>query len=171
MIKILGVLLLLFAAPVMAGNVVLSWMLPTGSESCVEDSTVPVLASIEVWQLVHTGGPTDITVTLSGLTPGDYTYISSVTDEAGVVSRVSQQATKTAGDLVVNDDKAYTVVQSGGQFVAFIIGTVPVDTVCDPNSMVKGLFDFLPFTAYGVPVADVTITGDLEPVMVVATCH
>ena len=83
---------------------------------------------------------------------------------------MSNSAEKAVGDLLVNDDKAYTVVQSGGQFVAFIIGTVPVGTVCDPGSMVKGLFDFLPFTAYGVPVADVTITGDTEPVMVVATC-
>ena len=165
------ILMLTFVAPIVwAGDAVLTWELPTGTEQCTAGTEAPVIASTEVWQLVHVGGPTDTGATLSGLVPGDYTYTTSSTDDQGRVSRLSNQATKTVDTLNVDDDKAYTVVQSGGQFVAFIIGTVPVGTVCDPNSMVKGLFDFLPFTAYGVPVADVTITGDTEPVMVVATC-
>jgi hypothetical protein len=72
---------------------------------------------------------------------------------------------------MVSDDKAYTVVKSGGKFVAFIIGTVPVGTVCDPDNMVKGLFNFLPFTGYVVPLTDVTVTGDVEPSAAVAVCQ
>lgn len=165
------IFLLTFVVPMAyAGDAVLTWELPTGTEQCTVGTETPVIASTEVWQLVHVGGPTDTEATLTGLVPADYTYTTSVTDDQGRVSRLSGQVTKTVDSLLVDDDKAYTVVQSGGKFVAFIIGTVPVGTVCDASSMVKGEFDFLPFTAYGVPVADVTITGDTEPVMVVATC-
>jgi len=162
---------LLASSAAHAGNAVLTWELPTGTEVCSDDATVPVLAATQIWQLLATLGPTETTYTVNGLVPGDYTYVAASVDDAGQVSRMSESASKTVDSLLVNDDKAYTVVQSGGSFVAFIIGTVPVDTVCDANSMVKGLFNFLPFTAYGVSVDDVTITGDTEPVMVVATCH
>jgi len=168
--KLLAILLLIIPTA-HAGNAVLSWELPTGTEICSDNATPPILAATQIWQLLATLGPTETTYTVNGLVPGDYTYVASSVDDAGQVSRMSESAAKTIDSLLVNDDKAYTVVQSGGQFVAFIIGTVPVDTVCDANSMVKGLFNFLPFTAYGVPVDDVTITGDTEPVMVVATCH
>ena len=166
------ILMLTFVMPLAyAGEAILSWTLPTDSEVCSTNPAVPDIANTQVWELVETTGPADTTVTLTGLEPGDYTYVTSVVSTTGEVSRFSGTASKTIDSIVVNDDKAYTVVQSGGNFVAFIIGTVPVDTVCDANSMVRGLFNFLPFTGYGVPVTDVTITGDTEPVMVVATCH
>ena len=75
------------------------------------------------------------------------------------------------GPLTVTDDKAYTVVKSGGGFVAFIIGTVPVGTECDAENMVKGKFNFLPFTGYAVPMSSVTVTGNIEPSAVVAVCQ
>ena len=165
------ILLTLLAPLAHAGETTLTWTLPTGSEVCQAEVTAPDIASTEIWQLVAQGGPTDTTATLTGLVPGAYTYIASVTDVSGSVSRVTDAVEKTIDSLVVNDIKAYTMVQSAGNFVAFIIGTVPAGTVCDPNSMVKGQFNFLPFTAYGVPVADVTITGDTEPNLVVATCQ
>lgn len=168
--KLLAILLLI-APTAYAGNAVLTWTLPTGTETCQDNNTAPTLAETQIWQLVATTGPTETTYTVTDLIPGDYTYVTSAVDDVGNVSRLSNSADKTVDSLLVNDDKAYTVVQSAGKFVAFIIGTVPVDTVCDADSMVKGEFDFLPFTAYGVPVDDVTITGDTEPVMVVATCH
>ena len=153
-----------------AGDAVLTWELPTDAESCTVATLTSPIASTEIWLQVASLPVDATTHTFTGLVPGDYTYVTSATDEADNVSRFSGTATKTITELNVSDDKAYTVVQSGGQFVAFIIGTVPVGTVCDAGSMVKGLFDFLPFTGYGVPVADVTITGDTDPVMVVATC-
>jgi hypothetical protein len=84
---------------------------------------------------------------------------------------LSGTATKTIGPLTVADEKAYTVVKSGGTFVAFIIGTVPVGTECDADGMVRGKFNFQPFTGYIVPVSSVTITGDVEPSAVVAVCQ
>jgi len=170
-VKKLLLILLLIVPVAHAGNAVLTWELPTGTEVCTDNSTPPILASTQIWQLVATTGPTETTYTVTDLIPGDYTYTTSAVSDAGDVSRLSNAADKTVNSLLVNDDKAYTVVQSGGNFVAFIIGTIPVGTVCNANSMVKGLFNFLPFTAYGVPVDEVTITGDTEPVMVVATCH
>lgn len=160
-----------YFATAQAGETTLSWTLPTGSEQCVADSTVPAIAATQVWQLVSETGPTETSVTLTGLLPGDYTYISSVIDESGTVSRLSGSATKTIGPLTVADDKAYTVVKSGGTFVAFIIGTVPVGTECDADGMVRGKFNFQPFTGYIVPVSSVTITGDVEPSAVVAVCQ
>lgn len=167
----IALFLALISAPVWAGSSTLTWTLPTASEQCTSDASVPDIVSTEVWQLMHTGGPTDTTVTFDGLVPGDYTYVTSVTDTGGLVSRFSGTATKSVDSLTVEDDKAYIVIQSGGQFIAFIVGTVPVGTVCDPDSMMKGEFDFLPFTGYGVPVADVTITGDTEPRLALAVCH
>jgi hypothetical protein len=154
-----------------AGNITLSWKLPTGREQCTNVTETPVIASTEIWQLVTRGGPTDTETILTGLEPGKYEYIASVTDTDGNVSRVTTPSLmKTVTDLKVSDNKAYTVVQSGGKLVAFIIGTVPVGTVCNVGSMVRGEFNFQPFTGYSVPVADVTITGDTEPVMIVARC-
>ena len=153
-----------------AGDAVLTWELPTEAEQCTNTTLTSPIASTDIWLKVANVPADTTTHTFTGLEPGDYTYVTSAVDEAGAVSRFSGTASKTVDSLLVDDDKAYTVVQSGGKFVAFIIGTVPVGTVCDASSMVKGEFDFLPFTAYGVPVVDVTITGDTEPVMVVATC-
>lgn len=167
----------LYFATAEAGETTLSWTLPTASESCAPVSTVPEIQATQVWQLVGTGGPTDTELTLTGLLPGEYTYVASVVavpnDEYpdGAVSRFSAVSTKTIGPLTVADDKAYTVVKSGGGFVAFIIGTVPVGTVCDENNMVKGEFNFAPFIGYVVPISSVTITGDVEPSAVVAVCQ
>lgn len=163
--------LLLFATAAYAGNTTLTWELPTGSEQCTNDTTVPVIASTEVWQLIASlpGDTTQHTIT--GLPPGEYTYVASVTDEQGQTSRFSGTTSKTIESMTVVDDKAYTLVQSQGDFVAIIIGTVPLGTVCNADSMVKGQFNFAPFTGYSVPVDSVTITGDTEPVMVVAQCE
>jgi hypothetical protein len=167
----IALITIIFCAPVWAGNTTLTWELPTGSEQCTNDTTVPVIASTEVWQLVASlpGDATEHTIT--GLPPGEYQYVASVTDEQGQTSRFSGVAAKTIDSMTVVDNKAYTLVQSQGNFVAIIIGTVPVGTVCNADSMVKGQFNFAPFTGYSVPVESVTITGDTEPVMVVAQCE
>jgi len=131
--------MLMFMMPLAyAGQAVLSWTLPTDSEICSSNPTVPDIANTQVWELVETTGPTDTTVTLTGLEPGDYTYVTSVVSTTGDVSRFSGTASKTVASIVVNDDKAYTVVQSGGNFVAFIIGTVPVDTVFSALYWLRG---------------------------------
>lgn len=154
-----------------AGETTLSWTLPTGSEQCTADSTVPDIQSTEVWQLVSRTGPTVEEVTLTGLLPGDYEFISSVTDASGEVSRVSGAATKTIGPLVTTAAEAFTVVKSGGGFLAFVIGTVPLGTECDIENMVKGKYNFLPFTGYAVPIESVVITGDVVPSAVMAVCQ
>jgi hypothetical protein len=154
-----------------AGEAVLEWQLPTASEVCTSDPAVPEIASTEIWQLITTGGPDDTSVTLSGLMPGNYTYVASVTDTEGNTSRITAPVEKTIDSITAVDDKAYIIVQSEGKFTAFIIGTVPVGTVCDANTMVQGVFNFQPFTGYGVPVESVTVTGNVEPVLVVAACR
>jgi len=164
--------LLLLSAPVWAEDVTVSWQAPTGTEECAAGTVDPILAGYRILQVVASiDDPAQLSHVFPGQLPGEYTYLSTAIDTEGNESRLSNEAIKTVTSFQVSDDKAYTVAQSDGKFVAFIIGTVPVGTACNPDSMVKGEFDFLPFTAYGVPVTDVTITGDTEPVMVVATCH
>jgi hypothetical protein len=155
-----------------ADEATVSWTAPTESEACVADSTPADPEFYNIYQLVGQVAHPITTFSTGPLPPGDYSFISTTVQAGtGLESRVSPPATKTVGPLTVVDDKAYTVVKSGGKFVAFIIGTVPVDTECDADNMVKGLFNFLPFTGYVVPVASVTITGDVEPSAVVAVCH
>jgi len=147
----------------------ISWTLPIENE---DGTPLENLAGVRIFRQVHdTEDPTVTSWTGDWLPPGEYRYVSTAYNTEGVESVFSNDAFQVIGPLEVSDDKAYTVAQSGGNFVAFIIGTVPVGTECDENSMVKGLFNFLPFTGYSVPVADVTITGNTEPVMVVAVCH
>lgn len=153
-----------------AGETTLSWTLPTASEACSPDATVPDIASTKVWQLVGTGGPTDTELTLTGLMPGDYEYVASVVDTSGAVSRFSGVATKTVGPLVTQTTVAYTVVKTGGEFVALSVGTVPLGTACNEDSMFKGKLNFQPFTGYGVPVSSVTVTGDIELTAAFADC-
>jgi len=147
----------------------LSWTLPIEN---TDGTPLENLAGVRIYRQVHdTEDPTVTSWTADWLPPGTYRYVSTAYTTEDVESIFSNDVFSVIGPLEVSDDKAYTVAQSGGNFVAFIIGTVPVGTACDENSMVKGLFNFLPFTGYSVPVADVTITGNTEPVMVVAVCH
>jgi hypothetical protein len=169
---LITIIIILFSSVLHAGNTTITWTLPTTTEECANGSGTPTIESTEVWQLVGSEAADSTEMLLTGLMPGDYTYVASVTDDNGEVSRITTPpVTKTVFSIQATDDKAYTVVQSGGSFVAFIIGTVPVGTVCNPDNMVKGKFDFQPFTGYGVPVSMVTITGNTEPVLVVATCQ
>ena len=160
----------LYFATAEAGETTVSWALPTASEVCTEDAVVPAIQSTEVWQLVSRTGPTIETATFTGLLPGDYEYISSITDTGGIVSRLSGSTIRTAGPMVTTTTEAFTVVKSGGEFVALTVGTVPLGTVCDENNMFKGKLNFQPFTGYAVPVSSVTVTGDIELTAAFADC-
>jgi hypothetical protein len=163
-------LILLLATPAFAGNATLTWQEPTGTEQCTNTSETPVLASTQIWQLVATLPVGTTEYTFEGLEPGEYTYTASVTDTEGRVSRLSNGTTKTVDTFSVIDERAFTLIQSGGNLVALVVGTVPLGTACNVNSMVRGQFNFENFTGYSVPLESVTITGNTEPVMVVAQC-
>jgi hypothetical protein len=162
----------------------LTWTLPIQNE---DGSTLTNLAGVRIFQQVHDTLDPEITSwTGDWLPPGDYRFVSTaytahvpadpqanppVVEILAAESIFSNDSFTLIGPLEVADDKAYIVTQSAGNFVAFIVGTVPVGTACDENIAVKGLFNFLPFQGFGVPVEDVVITGNVDPELVVAVCE
>lgn len=162
----------------------LTWELPIQNE---DGSTISNLAGVRIFRQVHdTFDPTVTEWTGEWLPPGEYRFVSTaytyhvpadpvanppVTEILAAESIFSNDTFTLVGSLEVSDNKAYSLVQSNGTFVALIVGTVPVGTPCDESTMVKGQFDFQPFQGFGVPLTDVVITGNVEPELVVAVCE
>ena len=156
--------ILLLCGTAIAGETTLTWSLPTDSEACVADPTVPDIASTQIWELVSITGPAVTTVTLTGLSPGEYTFTSAVTDTAGIVSRFGNVTTKTisAAPLTVVDPVVYMLSQTMDVVVLGPVGTVPLGTPCDSSMQFNG--------KYVVPWAAVSWVGTARPVAVFAAC-
>lgn len=159
-----GFIFFLVVASANAGNAVLTWTNPTGKEVCTNVTDPLEQAGTRIWQLV--ADINDITVTtatITGLLPGDYSYISTAYDVEGIESRVSGSATKTVEPLTVAVETVYTIVKTEEGFFALPTSdTVPVGTACDINNTVNGL--------YAVPRAAVVWAGVPKRQVVVAEC-
>jgi hypothetical protein len=161
----------------------LTWELPIQNE---DGSTITNLAGVRIFRQVHdTFDPTITSWTGNWLPPGDYRFVSTaytahvpadpmadppVVEILAAESIFSNDVFTVVGPLEVSDERAYTVVKSGGGFVFLTVGTVPLGTPCDENNMVRGSLDFETFTGYVVPVSEVTANGDIELSTVVAEC-
>ena len=161
----------------------LTWELPIQNE---DGSTITNLAGVRIFRQVHdTFDPTVTSWTGDWLPPGEYRFVSTaytyhvpadpmanppVLEILAAESIFSNDVFTVVGPLEVVDERAYTVVKSGGGFVFLTVGTVPLGTPCDENNMVKGSLDFETFTGYVVPVSEVTANGDVELSTVVADC-
>ena len=151
----------LFPPKAKADEVTLTWTQPIQNE---DGTTLTDLAGIRIWQLV--GETTDTAQTsyvISGLQPGDYTYIATAytTADPPVESKISNTAEKVVGGLTVIDTRVYIVAKIPGDFLLLVVGTVPLGTACNSNVIVKGM--------NSVPVDQVTFTGARD-VVVVAQC-
>lgn len=167
-VAIIVILGWMLPAPAHADDVTLTWTNPVENE---DGTPLTDLAGIRIWQLV--GETTDIaqlSYTISGLEPGDYTYIATayttgdpVADPpvASVESKISNTAEKTVSALAVTDERVYIVAKVPGRFLFLVVGTVPLGTVCDASVNV-GAYN-------SVPISEVTFTGARD-VIVVAQC-
>lgn len=165
LIAVMIVVWLVFLEPAEAEDITLSWTLPTGSEVCTNDPTVPDIQATRVWQLVKETGPTDTSTVLPNMLPGDYTYVASVVDTQGQVSRFSGTTTKTVTAFIAPaGTTVYQPVSISTGFWMIPMGTVTADTQCDETQRAN---DY-----YRVPTSAVTWNEGVtaEPVFVVAAC-
>jgi hypothetical protein len=113
---------------------------------------------------------TEQTTILSIITPGDWCFVAFHTNVAGNDSAESNIAIKTIipatpnppGLLTVTDLVVFTVAKTTDRFLLVAVGTVPSGTTCDPDQSVNG--------HYAVPINQVTWSGTVRPVVVVAKC-
>jgi hypothetical protein len=177
--KKIFLLLALFATQAIAGEANLSWTAPTqNTDGTAYDDpggfTVyfgPASGGVQIG--VDVPDPTATTFTVPDLTAGDWAFQVTAWDDKTPrnESVKSNTALKTiAGappapptSLTVADTTVFTIVKQVDRFVLLVVGSVPPDTPCDPTQTVNG--------HYAVPVADVTFTGTVEAVVVVAQCH
>lgn len=88
-------------------------------------------------------------------------YTQAVNNTINLVS-VSDAVTVDVQAFVITGTVVYNVVKRNNGFVMVAVGTVPPNTICDPNQSVNG---------YNVvPVSSVTWSGTVRPVVVVAQC-
>ncbi len=171
--------LLLLCAPLWAADVTLSCTAPTQN---TDGTPLTDLDGFKFYYGNTQGGPypavideTDETkcgVIIFGLVPGDWFFVSTAYNVAGVESDFSNEASKTIvaappnppANLTVSDFVVYTIVKQKDKFVLLAIGTVAAGTTCNRNESVNG--------HYVVPNDDVRWTSPTgpRPLVVVAKC-
>lgn len=158
--SIMIALFLFLTVEVLADEITLTWTNPVENE---DGTPLDNLAGVRLWQLVADVTDSSEEYVISGLPPGDYTYIATAytDDDPPVESRISNSASKTTGPLTVIDTTAKIVAKTPSGFLLLVVGTVPLGTVCDSNTEVNG--------HNGVDPDAVTFTGARD-VIVVARC-
>jgi len=171
---ILVVVLFSFAAN--AGDVTLSWTAPTQNE---DGSPYTDPDGYKLYSGSVSGGPyllirdvpdpATLSVDIVGLAAGTYYFVATAYNTSGEESVDSNEATKVIftvpnppGMLTVQDLVVYTLIRQPDKFVLIPVGTVPAGTSCDPTNSING--------HYAVPVSDVTWSGTVESIVVVAQC-
>jgi hypothetical protein len=198
--KLLLVLLLAWGATVSAqqtGTVTLSWTNATQNEdtSLIAAIDHGALAYTKIQYSVCTGANNDqvdfatakthlvsahrTTTTVSTEGPaGDYCFVGTHVNSFGTESQLSNITIKTttvagqprtfttplapAGLSVKGDPTVYTIVRQENRFIFLPVGTVPPNTACIAEQTINE------YTA--VPVDQVTWSGTVRPVIVVAVC-
>lgn len=155
---------LILCSSALAGDVTLSWNVPTRSEQCtVLPDTPPDLAGYQIWQLIaEIDDPSQTSYVISGLESGEYFYAMTASITNGAQSRVSDRVSKVVEPLKVIDERAYVLAKIDNGILTSVAGTVPLDTACNEDIKVG---DF-----YVVPVEAVTWTGTVRDIMVLAKC-
>ncbi len=168
--RAIGILVVLWAvlmaAPAWAGDTLLSWTNPTGTEITSAGPAYTNPGGTKVYQLV-----VDIPDTTQSISsylvedqkPGTYEYVAVSYDDVGVASRVSGSATKVVTAFVSKGGPVYYVIQPVvGTFILLPVGTVLAGVACDVTQSVNG--------NYSVPLDQVTYTGSVRPLIVIAAC-
>lgn len=168
--------LLALATPVVAGDISLSWTAPTQNT----DGTPYVDPDgYKVYYGLTNGGPyptiidvpdpATLTVDVLGLTSATYYFVATAYNTSAQESGFSNQAIKTITslpnpplNLTIQDLVVYTVIKQENKFVLLPVGTAPAGTTCDTTQSVNG--------KYAVPRDQVTWSGTIEPLVVVAQC-
>ena len=110
--------------------------------------------------------------------PGDYCFVGTHTNSFGTESALSNITIKSvtstgqvrvhttplapSGLSVKGDPTVFTVVRQENRFFLLPVGTVPPNTVCIADQSING--------HNAVPIDQVTWSGTVRPVVVVAVC-
>lgn len=176
-----AILLSLLSLPVFAGDADLAWLAPTqNTDGTAIPATGPTsLDGFKIYyRLAGTTTDTVIDVTdqaartykVTNLGPGTWNFRMTAYNVAGAESDFSGTAFKDViiaplppGTVFVTVEPAvYNLVKKTNGFVLIQVGTVPLNTNCDPNQSVNG---------YNViPTTTVTWSGTVKPIVVVAKC-
>lgn len=189
-LKIIIFLLVLISSPVAAEDIVMSWINATQN---VDGTPIPtdltdpssLASTVIMWGSCLIGDIPDLPIleqtvptTVPGLaestvinivTPGRYCFMAFHINKKGLLSDLSTPTIRIVANtpappnnLIVQDMVVFYVIQQPGTFILLPIGTVPAGTVCDSTQSVNGFFS--------VPVDEVTWTGTVRPLVVVAQC-
>ena len=162
--KWLWSLLLLFCAPAIAGENILSWTLPILND---DGSELTDLAGVRIYLRVHdTEDPTVTSWTHTGLELGDYTYVATAYNSEDIESVFSNEAHKVLEGLTADvGDIAYQVVSISSGFWLLPVGTISASTPCISDQSVNG--------KHAVPVSAVEWSPGTtaRPVVVVSDCE
>ena len=141
----------------------LSWTPPIKQTTCTDAGDLTNLAGFKIFKMI--ADITDPAITshiISGLLPGDHTFVATAYNADGEESLLSNAAVKTTGPLVVQDTTVFTIVKVTNRNLLVVVGTVPLGTECDETESVNG--------HYVVPIDSATWTGTVRPLVVVAKC-
>jgi hypothetical protein len=195
--KLLLVLLLAWGGTVSAqqtGTVTLSWTNATHNEdtSLIPPADHNALAYTKITysecvnsdvnfsnakEHLVSANKTTTTISTEG-PPGDYCFVGTHVNSFGVesaLSNISIKTVTTAGEVrthstplapgnlaVKGDPTVYTVVRQENRFILLPVGTVPPNTSCIEDQTING--------HNAVPIDQVTWSGTVRPVIVVAVC-
>ena len=119
--------------------------------------------------------PKAVSYKISNQSNGTYYYKMTAYNNAGTASNFTTAVNNVIKFVSISDTAfvdilnfgtiatpVYNVVKKPNGFVLVQVGTVPLNTTCDPLQYVNGY--------YAVPVSTVTWSGTVKPIVVVAKC-
>jgi hypothetical protein len=138
-------------------------------------TTCTVPTAQPVGTIINISNPASGTYRIQNLPNGPYFVTIAAINNAGGMSTYTNPVSKIVNYQVATDTVSidvqnfgtsettvYNLVKKTNGFIFVAVGTVPLNTTCDLNQTVNGY--------YAVPVASVTWTGTVRPVVVVARC-
>lgn len=162
----MGLYLVLMLVPMCshAGETTLTWTPPTENE---DGTPLTDLAGFKIYYGTEAGSypntidindPAITTYVVENLAAGDWRFVATAYNEAGIESQYSNEVVKSIvdavplppGGLAAAGDSAYIIVQSDDTLVLLDIGTIASDTQCSPDVAV---IDDNGLVGYKVPAA------------------
>ena len=164
-LALLGLVYGLLVRAVHAGDLTATWTAP--ATNC-DGSAITNLAGFRAyWGPYHADlpNPALVSYTVGGLPPGEWWMGITAYNTDGKESPIAGPKVKTiaAGEFVVSEPTAYTIVKSTNSLLLLPVGTVPLGTPCNATQSVNG--------RYAVARELVTWSGSIRPTIVVAACH
>ena len=124
-------------------SVTLTWTAPTEQIINCQSEPVQGLAGFRIYELVaDINDPAATTYVINERPPGTQTYVSTAYNTDGNESINSNSATKEIGPLRVTGTTAYVIGTIPNKIVFFVVGTVPLGTLCFESQTVNGRYAF-----------------------------